>query len=1408
METFFRKKSRPRQSSLSSQDAHDRSLRPLSYSSIATSRSGESSRQSRVSPSLSPLESQHTHLSSLSHHLHRLAAADEFQFPRPDDEKVEAMFQNIMRSRGLDDLPNVSIDQKWSMVWSDEQLRWKEERQREEQIRKQHYGSGQPPSFAEGTPEWYIKKFLDKTITSKQATGLGVSLRSKDVDWFRDFISLQGTSVLAQTLLHISRKGPQRRKDDIDLEYEIAKCLKHILNQGFAIKDLTGHPQIVMQMTASLNSPHLLTKKIIVDVLTGLTLFEHGQMAPLVLEALESLSTSNGEPASSYAYWFKSLESLVSGRGKMGTRVGASEEVKKNAGQDASLNEYAVSNLFLILAILNCLSELDVRVHQRSQMEAAGLQRILALSRSFGVQSVDFPIDEIEKIFAEDEDKLRAQLDSQTLRDLSSVEDVYHALKAKTDESKAKDYLLSMLQHLLLVREEGADMVHTFQVLDTLVTDVVMDKRYNRGEQKLGQSVARIIAQLNEADRYQQIEAELAKANGAALHYRHDKEVLEAEIAQGSDGLVGTLKERIVKLEEKLQVSRDNTSRLKGQLETQKAGYEEQIAQLEAQIMELFRMLKEVGKGVNKIFENAGGMDRKTLIDTLEKHFERNKTISILEGRDKRKKKGEQGQDSDEDDLEDESTPKKTGSLRRTRPSQSKGRAKSTKTTSVAEAAAAAHTSQFMDADDALVQEQIQQQLAEGAMVLAKYPNRNGPLASPRSVRGSPRRKDNMRPPLGEFVASSSKLSQVVSDDLGSERSIGSVADEDMESDFGRTSSTRSGFSTLTDPTSVSSATSVDSSRTGTSSAAPSAPSSARSSTFLGQNINNLLSARKDLSITPSTKMKQLQWDKLPQQQAAKTVFSDDEPTKEEQWMLKLQSDGVWREMEEDFKAKQLVINLMAKQKRAELKSVLDPQTKKRVEILIQTVKRLQPEEIAMKIRHFDQVVCTPVFLSELKPVLPNPEQVGKLNVYRHADPEELAGLHPSDRLMVQLIKLDRLAPRIEGMLYKCTFEETWSLLDDSARKLSEAGNALLHAKHFKELLSLILLIGNYMNGTGVKGGAFGFRVSSINKLVDTKSVHNTTLLHFLERTVAKHFPDMEAFLDELSAPAEAYRVSLQDVRKSLGELREGLKSIRRELTEHFADAEQTDRYGAQMWAFVREATSQVEDLVDDVNNADAIYLEVVKYYGEDDKQMNSTEFYGTFKTFVTSYKKCKSDNQAIAEERLAAEKRRHAAEESKANRQKAIDDAAADESEDTAVLDNLLEKLRSGDTASRKARRTRPNTVARPAAPLSLDPEALLDVGSGDATVDIAKDMLARLKSDGFSTHPSSPSSTTVNQRRSRRRLDAGSVDLLSEEVDALAASEQGTMVPAAIDDEDSAAEEYTLVGSVVDHDSVSGVS
>jgi cytokinesis protein len=82
------------------------------------------------------------------------------------------------------------------------------------------------------------------------------------------------------------------------------------------------------------------------------------------------------------------------------------------------------------------------------------------------------------------------------------------------------------------------------------------------------------------------------------------------------------------------------------------------------------------------------------------------------------------------------------------------------------------------------------------------------------------------------------------------------------------------------------------------------------------------------------------------------------------------------------------------------------------------------------------------------------------------------------------------------------------------------------------------------------------------------------------------------------------------------------MAKIRQELTENFADIEQSEScYGKQMWSFLRKASSQLEDLVDDVNSADTAFTEVIKYYGEDDKNMSSSEFYGIFKTFVTSYK-------------------------------------------------------------------------------------------------------------------------------------------------------------------------------------------
>lgn len=52
---------------------------------------------------------------------------------------------------------------------------------------------------------------------------------------------------------------------------------------------------------------------------------------------------------------------------------------------------------------------------------------------------------------------------------------------------------------------------------------------------------------------------------------------------------------------------------------------------------------------------------------------------------------------------------------------------------------------------------------------------------------------------------------------------------------------------------------------------------------------------------------------------------------------------------------------------------------------------------------------------------------------------------------------------------------------------LSKASKEILHSRNLKQLLEVVLAFGNYMN-KGQRGNAYGFRVSSLNKIADTKS--------------------------------------------------------------------------------------------------------------------------------------------------------------------------------------------------------------------------------------------------------------------------------------------------------------------------------
>lgn len=159
-------------------------------------------------------------------------------------------------------------------------------------------------------------------------------------------------------------------------------------------------------------------------------------------------------------------------------------------------------------------------------------------------------------------------------------------------------------------------------------------------------------------------------------------------------------------------------------------------------------------------------------------------------------------------------------------------------------------------------------------------------------------------------------------------------------------------------------------------------------------------------------------------------------------------------------------------------------------------------------------------------------------------------------------------------------------------------------------------------------------------------------------------------------------------------------------------------------------------------------------------------------------------DNQTFAEQKAAADRRKQQAEDVKAARAKAVNVAA----EESTMLDSLLEKLRSGESVKGRTGKTRRGERQKP----GPSPLTLPDASVGD-TADIAKGMLAALKSDGFdlTSIPLSPTSKAepTRSRRARIRSDPE----LAEEI---ALAEAARVAGTANTDMDTEVEENLSAG------------
>ncbi|XP_009635511.1 protein diaphanous homolog 3-like, partial [Egretta garzetta] len=322
---------------------------------------------------------------------------------------------------------------------------------------------------------------------------------------------------------------------------------------------------------------------------------------------------------------------------------------------------------------------------------------------------------------------------------------------------------------------------------------------------------------------------------------------------------------------------------------------------------------------------------------------------------------------------------------------------------------------------------------------------------------------------------------------------------------------------------------------------------------------------------------------------------------------------------------------------------------------------------------------------------LPEQEQLNALSKFK----SEYNNLSEPEQFGVVMSNVKRLRPRLSAILFKLQFEEQVNNIKPDIMAVSAACEEIKKSKSFSKLLELVLLMGNYMNAGSRNAQTFGYNLSSLCKLKDTKSAdQKTTLLHFLVEVCEESYEDVLNFVEDFQHLDKASKVSAENLEKSLKHMERQLQQLEKDLKTFPVPEDKHDKFVAKMSSFLVHAKEDFQKLSRMHENMEKLYQNVMGYYAIDLKKVSVEEFLTDLNNFRTMFMQAVKENMRRRE---AEEKQRRAkiakekAEKEKQERQqkkKRLLEMKT-EGEETGVMDSLLEALQSGAAFRDRRKRT-----------------------------------------------------------------------------------------------------------------------
>uniref|UniRef100_H2V4C0 Diaphanous-related formin 3 n=1 Tax=Takifugu rubripes TaxID=31033 RepID=H2V4C0_TAKRU len=448
------------------------------------------------------------------------------------------------------------------------------------------------------------------------------------------------------------------------------------------------------------------------------------------------------------------------------------------------------------------------------------------------------------------------------------------------------------------------------------------------------------------------------------------------------------------------------------------------------------------------------------------------------------------------------------------------------------------------------------------------------------------------------------------------------------------------------------------------------------------------LRAKKDFK--PEISMKRLNWSKIRPQEMSEGCFwvraDEDQYAKPDllnRVALTFCTQRTVKKEEEDLEDKKSI------KKRIKALKVLDPKIAQNLSIFLGSF-RMPYYEIRRMIVEVDEDQLTEPMIQNLVKHLPEQDQLNALAKYEN----EYANLSEPEQFGVVMSSVKRLRPRLSHILFRVQFEEQVNNLRPDIMSVNAACDEVRKSRAFGQLLELVLLLGNYMNAGSRNAQSYGFDLSSLCKLKDTKSAdQKTTLLHFLAHICEEEFPNVMKFIDDLAHVDRASRVSAENLEKSLRQMERQLQQLERDLETFASPDDPNDMFLTKMaisftHACINIAREQYGKLKIMHSNMETLYQNLLEYFAIDPKKTSVEELFTDLSNFRCMFLQAVKENQKQKESE-EKERRARVAKE-KAEREKQERQQKKRRLLETGVMDSLLEALQSG-AAFRERRKRAP---------------------------------------------------------------------------------------------------------------------